>query len=70
MRYGTSHFTSRTRAEIYYRKQGYENAADAVRVKLHNDEIHIGAPTLKPGETCQPDQDGRYIITTFKEATK
>ena len=63
MRTGTGYFTSITRAELYYKPYHYRDTRAAVMQKLKDGEIHLGRPPLKPGETCQPDNEGRYHIT-------
>lgn len=45
---GTSHFTDRAAAIRYYHVYGY-GPAD-VDCMIIRDEIHIGKPTIKPGE--------------------
>lgn len=59
---GTSHFVSREAAILYYRPQ-FDNAAAEVDRKLADDEIHIGPPQIKPGDTLTRIDDGlRYGI--------
>lgn len=58
-RYGTAHFITRRAALAYYRAQGFR-AAD-IDQKLTDGEIHIGPPTVKPGERLDVD-GGRYFI--------
>lgn len=63
MRWGTSHFVSRSAAERYY--SAYEaDPARAVARKLADGEIHIGKPmTCEPDETVTLDRsEGRYFI--------
>ena len=62
MRIGTSHFVNRAAAIRYYRPYEGDDAPAAVNRKLIAGEIHIGPPALRPGETCRPDVDGRYIV--------
>lgn len=63
MTYGTSHFVSRAAAIRYYRPYETE-ASQAVSRKLEEGQIHIGAPTLKIGESCYVDAaEGRYFVT-------
>jgi hypothetical protein len=47
---GTSHFTSRAAAVAYYVPYHYPIASEAVDDMLARGEIHIGEPTLRPGE--------------------
>lgn len=63
MTYGTSNFVSLSAATRYYRDYGYD-AAD-VKEKIRDGEIHIGKPSLKPGERLGLTDGGkRYTITT------
>lgn len=58
---GTSHFVSLTKAARYY--FAYGTTLEEVRRKVEAGEIHIGKPTLKPGETLQIIDNGtRYAI--------
>lgn len=64
---GTSHFVSVRAANSYYEPYGLDSAD--VLHKITNGEIHIGPPTLKPGERLVViDNDtghswgGRYAI--------
>ena len=64
---GTSHFTNRTGAENYY--QAYcpgmarGNLEAYVWNKIKTGGIHIGPPTLKPGQKLLVNQDEqRYFI--------
>lgn len=62
MRFGTSYFVSRHAAERYY--SAYEDDAPrAVARKLAAGEIHIGKPSLKPGQRLSViPGEGRYQI--------
>jgi hypothetical protein len=61
---GTSHFVSRAAAVAYYRDYGYDDTGAAVDRKLAEGEIHIGPPTLKPGQTLGTTDGGRrYTVT-------
>ncbi len=60
---GTSHFKDLYSAYRYYAPYGY-NDKDVDR-KISEGEIHIGAPTLKPGETLSMIDNGtRYAINS------
>jgi hypothetical protein len=59
-RYGTSHFKSFEAAFQYYKDYGY--VYGDVQRKIQDGEIHIGKPTLKPGERCSLNDEGRYVI--------
>jgi len=59
---GTAHFRSVHDAVEYYRPYGYEDVKYAVECKLRDGEIHIGRPSVKPGESLRIDEDGRYWI--------
>lgn len=61
MKYGTCYFISLDAARLYYKPYGYDNKA--VNQKINTGEIHIGKPTLKPGETLSIiPGEGRYQI--------
>jgi hypothetical protein len=62
MRVGTAHFVSKAKAVRYYRE--YEiDARAAVERKLSEGSIHIGPPTLKPGERLTTIDGGtRYAV--------
>lgn len=63
MTYGTSNFVSLSAATRYYRDYGYD--ASDVKRKIREGEIHIGKPSLKPGERLGLTDGGkRYTITT------
>lgn len=65
-RTGTSYFVSEKAAIRYYRPYGYRNAAETVRRKLAEGEIHIGKPQLKAGERLVIVDNGtRYAIEQF-----
>lgn len=65
MKTGTSHFVNKPAAVRYYRNYEYPNAVKAVERKIAEGEIHIGQPTLKPGETLNVIDNGtRYQITS------
>lgn len=64
--YGTSYFTSKSAAVRYYKdyEGSIEDAKHAVEVKLREGSIHIGKPSLKPGERLGLTDGGkRYTIT-------
>lgn len=67
MRIGTSHFVSRLKAIRYYSDYevfgGVHNAANLVDCKIAEGDIHIGAPSLKPGQRLTVIDNGtRYAI--------
>lgn len=63
MEYGTSHFESKQAAVKYYSPYHYADVVDAVDRKIAEGEIHIGAPTVKPGEHLYLNhREGRYFI--------
>lgn len=65
MRTGTSYFNSFMDAVAYYKPyEGSDaDATEAVYRKLRGREIHIGRPSLKPGERLVLDtKEGRYFI--------
>jgi hypothetical protein len=66
MRWGTSHFVSRRAAVRYYASPYSATTDEAERVvtrKLADGEIHIGAPTLKPGQRLSIIHgEGRYQV--------
>lgn len=67
MRTGTSHFISETAARAYYSQYDPDLTAEElaawIRQKLQEGEIHIGEPTLKPGEKLSViPGEGRYAI--------
>jgi hypothetical protein len=65
MTYGTSHFVDLAAALKYYKAYGYDKPA--VKQKLAEGQIHLGPPTLKPGETLRVIDNGtRYQITEAK----
>lgn len=59
MKIGTSYFTSKPAAVLYYE---YENASEAdIDRKIEEGLIHIGKPPLKPGEILSTiDNYARY----------
>ena len=57
---GTSHFETLEAATRYY--SWYELTWYEVQEKIDNGEIHIGPPSIKPGERLLVDKDGRYFI--------
>jgi hypothetical protein len=60
-RQGTANFVSKAAAVRYYRDYGFD-AADVDR-KIAEGEIHIGKPTLKPGDRLVVVYNGtRYAI--------
>lgn len=61
MKTGTSYFTSKPAAVLYY---AYENATEAdIDRKIAEGLIHIGKPPLKPGEILSTiDNHARYAI--------
>jgi hypothetical protein len=68
---GTCHFRSRAEAENYYipyitdapRRQRNEAVSALVSYKLRRGEIHIGEPSLQPGESLLfNSKEGRYFI--------
>ena len=65
--WGTSHFESFTAAQNYYSTYSTGNYAQGqalISEKLATGEIHIGPPTLKPGETLSlHTEERRYFIT-------
>ena len=64
---GTSYFVNQKAAQRYYRDYGLD-VFDVVR-KITEGEIHVGKPTLKPGETLSVIDDGtRYAITEASPA--
>jgi hypothetical protein len=67
MRYGTSHFVSKDSAMRYYAYENpsasYSERRNAIERRLAEGAIHIGEPTLKPGERLLVIDDGtRYAI--------
>lgn len=60
MRIGTCHFATFGQANAYYFNLGY--SFEDVRNKWANNEIQIGKPEIKEGETLKIDKDGRYWI--------
>jgi hypothetical protein len=65
---GTSHFVSVPDAVRYYRDHEGDDAENAVARKITDGEIHIGPPTLKPGETLSTIDNGtRYAITATEQ---
>jgi hypothetical protein len=76
--YGTAYFPTLAHAARYYHPYGYANVRETVLRKVHEGEIHIGAPQLKPGQRLILIDDGnRYAIeenearhrTTTREVT-
>ncbi len=64
---GTSHFVSRDKAIEYYGYEGgtYRALGIAVDRKVAEGLIHIGKPSLKPGQRLIVIDDGaRYAIET------
>ena len=68
MRYGTSYFPTWANAKRYYGqfltcKVEYfeEEIKNIVNNKINSGEIHIGKPSLKPGQKCYIE-DNRYFI--------
>lgn len=62
MKIGTSYFVSKTCANRYYQRHG-GFSPQAVTRKIQRGEIHIGKPTLKPGERLELiDNNCRYAI--------
>lgn len=60
---GTNHFVNLSSAAIYYRKQGVE--LREVHSKVVNNEIALGKPAVKEGETLFLNvEEGRYFIGT------
>lgn len=56
---GTSHFQTRRAADLYYQRQGYDDAEMQIREGL----IHIGVPNIAAGESLSIIADeGRYQI--------
>lgn len=67
MMYGTPHFVSVAAAVAYYKPYGYKSTLAAVLRKKQDGEIHIGPPTLKPGQTLRIIDGGlRYAIQEVK----
>lgn len=66
MRWGTSHFVSRSAAIRYYRDYFSSNANDLgmyVDKKVNDREIHIGKPNLVDGQVLTVIDNGtRYAI--------
>lgn len=61
---GTAYFVSKPAAVRYYRDYEGEHAAAAVERKLAEGQIHIGQPSLKPGQSLSVIDGGtRYAIT-------
>jgi len=62
--WGTSHFVSKAAAIAYYLPyEGNHAVVAAVNRKLAAGEIHIGPPTLKPGDRLTiVDAGTRYAI--------
>lgn len=61
--YGTSHFVTFDRAVAYYRAYCPTGTRAYVRKKVNEGEIHIGAPTVKPGQRLLfIDHGTRYAI--------
>lgn len=81
--WGTSHFVSYSAALAYYRPYHGEPLAPgkrfrddtnenraAVDAKLAAGEIHIGPPTLRPGQSLSLHrEERRYFITETSPAT-
>jgi hypothetical protein len=61
MRIGTNLFASEIQALGYYRKQCRSFTLKDIKEKRANQEIAIGPPTLKPGQTLV-NIDGRWHI--------
>jgi hypothetical protein len=60
---GTCHFPSKNLALHYYKKQGGIVLMQDIDQKIADGEIHIGKPTLKPGEKLTLlDDSTRYGI--------
>jgi hypothetical protein len=60
---GTSHFVSKAKAIQYYQPYEYPVAREAVEDMLANGEIHIGEPTLRPGQRLSViDGGARYAV--------
>jgi hypothetical protein len=60
---GTAYFPTLAHAARYYHPYGYANVRETVLRKVHEGEIHIGAPQLKPGQRLILIDDGnRYAI--------
>jgi len=58
---GTLCFVSVMAAVGYYQTYGYD--ADDVQHKIEAGEIHIGKPSLQPGQRLiLNEQEGRYFI--------
>jgi hypothetical protein len=66
MRYGTSHFKSVRAAERYYRQYGRVDVKKEVRRKIDEGLIHIGRPSINPGQSFRWDSDGRGEISEGK----
>lgn len=63
---GTNHFDSKWLAYDYYADYGY--SPKDVDHKILSEEIHIGRPVIKQGESLKLNhKEGRYFIET-KEA--
>lgn len=58
--FGTSNFYSMAHAIQYYKRQGYTRM-DVVR-KLENREIHLGPPSVRPGQKLTMNKEGRYEV--------
>jgi|OM-RGC.v1.035453989 hypothetical protein len=59
MKIGTPYFASMPDAVNYYRNYG--EGREAVKRKLEAGEIHLGKPSVRPGERLSIE-DGRYIV--------
>ena len=60
---GTNHFVNFESAVRYYKDYPYRSIRAAVMRKIHDGEIHLGPPTLKPGERLEViDEETRYAI--------
>lgn len=67
--YGTAYFKDLESACTYYDDYHYPNTFDTVMRKLNEGEIHIGKPTLKPGQTCFLIDNGTRYAIQEKEST-
>lgn len=61
-RVGTSYFPSRIAAIRYYKPYGCDDTGETVDRKLAEGEIHIGKPTLLPGQRLTLINGTRWCV--------
>lgn len=68
MTFGTCYFVSKIKAVAYYKEQmpgdTLSEVIELVNLKIEEENIFIGKPELKEGETLTIIDDGRYAIQT------